>query len=94
MRWGITRNALKARAKALGVELIRIATTQTVWPGAFIELGEQLHSHLHAGRTMAEFGGVVPVTDGTAITSTDPVGSDVVSLLAQNRLSQRTTQAS
>ena len=82
-RWGISRNALKARAKALVVELIRIASTQIIWPGAFIEVGDQLHHHLQSGRPMSEFGGVAPVTDGTAITSTGPVGSEVVSLLAR-----------
>ena len=82
-RWGISRNALKARAKALGVELIRVTSKQTAWPGAFIELGEQLHHHLQSGRPMAEFGGVAPVSDGTAITGTAPVASDVVSLLAR-----------
>ena len=60
-RWGISRNALKARAKALGVELIRIISKQTVWPGAFLGLGDQLHHHLQSSRPMAEFGRIAPL---------------------------------
>jgi hypothetical protein len=48
-RWGITRNALKSRAAALGVELVRVSSTDTRWPGAFIDLADDLHQHLQQG---------------------------------------------
>ena len=62
-KWGLSRNGLKARAKALGVELIRVSSTLTTWPSQFIELGDQLHEHISSGQPMATFGGLAPVTD-------------------------------
>jgi hypothetical protein len=61
-RWGISRNALKARAKALGVELIRKGPTLTVWPGDRVGDGDRLHEHCKAGGAMATFPGAVSVT--------------------------------
>lgn len=70
-RWGLSRNGLKARAKALGVELQRVSSTCTTWPGAYIELGERLHEHLASGQPMGTFPGLKPAdTDGTATAST------------------------
>ena len=54
-RWGICRNALKARARALGVDLVRKTSTLTVWPGDRIQEAELLHAHLKAGGVMATF---------------------------------------
>lgn len=62
-RWSLSRNGLKARAKALGVELIRVSSTLTVWPSQFIDLGDRLHEHISSGQPMATFGGLAPVTD-------------------------------
>ncbi|MEA5392151.1 hypothetical protein VB738_12870 [Cyanobium gracile UHCC 0139] len=73
-RWGISRNGLKARARALGVELIRVSSTLTTWPGAFVELGERLHDHLLSGQPMGTFPGLKPAAgDGSAtpVTPTD-----------------------
>ena len=93
-RWGISRNGLKARARALGVELIRVSPTLTTWPGAFIELGERLHEHLQSGQPMGTFPGLKPVTgDGspTAVTPAEQTaivkahGSDLAALVADNR---------
>jgi hypothetical protein len=56
-RWGITRNALKSRAAALGVELVRVSSTDTRWPGAFVDLGHDLHEHLQRGGTLKDFPG-------------------------------------
>ena len=58
--WGISRNALKQRAKRLGVELQPISSTLTVWPAAYIDLGHQLHAHLQSGQPMASFPGIAP----------------------------------
>ena len=58
--WGISRNALKQRAKRLGVELKPISSTLTVWPAIYVELGHQLHAHLQSGQTMASFPGIAP----------------------------------
>lgn len=65
-RWGITRNALKSRAAALGVELIRVSSTDTRWPAAFLELADDLHSHLQTGGTLKDFpGSKAALTGGT-----------------------------
>jgi hypothetical protein len=56
-RWGITRNALKSRAAALGVELVRVSSTDTRWPGAFVDLADDLHEHLQRGGTLKDFPG-------------------------------------
>jgi hypothetical protein len=70
-RWGISRNGLKARARALGVELIRVSSTLTTWPGAFVELGERLHDHLQSGQPMGTFPGLKPASaDGSATATT------------------------
>ena len=58
-RWGISRNALKARAKALGIELQRKGPTLTVWPGDRIHDGDRFNEHLKSGAAMASFPGVV-----------------------------------
>ena len=62
-KWRLSRNGLKARAKALGVELIRVSSTLTTWPGQFIELGDRLNEHISSGQPMGTFGGLAPVTD-------------------------------
>lgn len=54
-RWGISRNGLKARAKGLGVDLRVVNSTLTVWPGEFLDLGEQLHEHISQGNRMGTF---------------------------------------
>jgi hypothetical protein len=56
-RWGITRNALKSRAAALGVELVRVSSTDTRWPVAFVDLADDLHEHLQRGGTLKDFPG-------------------------------------
>ena len=68
--WGISRNALKARAKALGVELIRKGPTLTVWPGDRIAEAHRLDVHLKAGGAMAAFPGVAGA--GTASSDSPP----------------------
>lgn len=92
-RWGLSRNGLKARARALGVELIRVSSTLTTWPGAFVELGERLHDHLQAGQPMGTFPGLKPAThDGkpTAVAAdamaiVKAPGSDLAALVAAIR---------
>jgi hypothetical protein len=54
-RWGLSANALKARAKALGIELLRPSGNTAYWPGDKIELGEQLHQWLADGHAMSLF---------------------------------------
>ncbi len=93
-RWGISRNGLKARARALGVDLIRVSSTLTTWPGAFVELGERLYDHLQSGQPMGTFPGLKPAgSDGcpTAVTPTDSMaivkapGGDLAVLVAAIR---------
>jgi hypothetical protein len=61
-RWSISRNALKARAKSLGIELQRKGPTLTVWPGDRIADGDRLDEHCKAGGALATFPGAVAVT--------------------------------
>ena len=80
-RWGISRNALKARAKALGIELIRKGPTLTVWPVNQVADGDRLDSHCKAGGSMASFPGAVSVTTpGLSLTPQD--GSQLALLAA------------
>lgn len=75
-RWGVSsRNSIKARAAALGVELRRESSTRTVWPAEYVALGDQLAEHLkRPGGTLANFPlSVTPPTDG----------SDGLAILAQ-----------
>ncbi|MEY4359103.1 MAG: hypothetical protein RLZZ631_589 [Cyanobacteriota bacterium] len=78
-RWGISRNALKARAKALGVELIRKGPTLTVWPGDRIAEADRLDAHLKAGGAMAGFPGFA---GGDSQPSVTPHGRSAGSQLA------------
>ena len=61
-RWGISRNALKARAKAIDVELQRIGPTLTVWPGDRIHDGVLLDLHCKAGGSLASFKSLQPLS--------------------------------
>lgn len=56
-RWGLSGpNAIKARARALGVVLRRESPTRTVWPAADVPLGDRLAEHLQRpGATLASF---------------------------------------
>ncbi|MCP9832801.1 MULTISPECIES: hypothetical protein [unclassified Cyanobium] len=74
-RWGISRNGLKARARALGVDLIRVSSTLTTWPGAYVELGERLHDHLQSGQPMGTFPGLKPLAmrEAASVPAADPL---------------------
>lgn len=55
-RWGVSsRNSIKARAAALGVELRRESSTRTVWPAEHVALGDELAEHLRQGGKLARF---------------------------------------
>jgi hypothetical protein len=56
-RWGVSsRNSVKARARALGVDLIAVSRQCTVWPGEHVGLGDALAEHLKTrGNTLADF---------------------------------------
>ena len=54
-RWGIGTNALKKRAEALGIELIRPMPNKTYWPGDLVHLGDQLNEWMADGKGMAMF---------------------------------------
>jgi len=66
-RWGVkSRNSVKARAAAVGVELRRESSTRTVWPSEHVALGDRLAKHLKDGGTLASFGqSVTPPTAGS-----------------------------
>jgi hypothetical protein len=60
-RWSVSsRNSVKARAAALGVDLRRESSTRTVWPREDVPLGDELHEHLQAGGTLRDFPGALP----------------------------------
>ena len=86
-RWGLSRNGLKARAKALGVELVRVSSTCTVWPGDYIEVGDRLHEHLSAGNPLGTFPGLAPdrtdtTTASSAITKKEQDTAALVAAIA------------
>lgn len=56
-RWLISRNALKARAQMLDVELVRTSSTCTVWPHDSIAVGDALNAHLKSGKPAKSFYG-------------------------------------
>lgn len=67
LEWQLSRNGLKSRARALGVPLKRLTNTLTVWPGEYIDLGNQLNDHIKAGKPMQLFPGLAPAAN-SAIT--------------------------
>jgi hypothetical protein len=83
-RWGISRNALKARAKALGIELIRKGPTLTVWPGNQVADGDRLDSHCKAGGSLASFPGAVSVTPQASSDSSQLAVTPGLSLTPQD----------
>jgi hypothetical protein len=67
-RWGVSsRNSIKARAAALGVELRQESSTRTVWPAEHLKLGDSLDAHLKARGTLKDYQGpsLTPVTDSS-----------------------------
>jgi hypothetical protein len=76
-RWGVSsRNAIKARARALGVELVAVSSTCTVWPGEHVALGDALNTYLAPpirGK-LADFPHKLPSAgDGTDTAETRPM---------------------
>lgn len=70
-RWGISsRNSVKARAAALGVELRRESSTRTVWPREDVPLGDELDQHLKTGGTLRDFPGALPQSSKPAAMAT------------------------
>jgi len=75
-RWGVnSRNSVKARAAALGVELRRESSTRTVWPREDVPLGDELHEHLQSGGTLRDFPGALPQPAKPAAISANKVVS-------------------
>ena len=82
-RWEVSsRNTVKARAAALGVELRRESSTRTVWPAEFVALGDQLAEHLKHGGTLAGFPGGLSVTAPTDGSDGKPKRSAALSVTA------------
>lgn len=84
-RWQLSRNGLKARARALGVALERVSSTCTLWPGDFVELGDRLDEHLKAGKPLATFPGLAPSAkqaDNAGSAISKPAAKDQAELLA------------
>jgi hypothetical protein len=67
-RWNVSsRNSVKARAKALGVQLVAISSTCTIWPGEHVALGDELNEYLKNRGKLADFPHRLP----SAAASTD-----------------------
>jgi hypothetical protein len=66
-QWAITRNAVKKRARVLGVELIRPDAHTALWPGDALPLGQRYHDHVQAGRLTRDFPELPRSTETTAI---------------------------
>lgn len=88
-RWGVSsRNAIKARARAIGVELRIESSTCTVWPGEHVALGDQLNDYLRNRGKLADFPHKLPSAgDGTdtrrdAALTAPAAGTDALAALA------------
>ena len=68
--WGVSRNTIKAWAKALGVELKRPNSTTSLWPGERLQDGMDLADWVDEGKKLGEFPIVAKLRgDVTATTS-------------------------
>lgn len=54
-RWSISRNTVKKWAEMLGVKLVRVSSTLTIWPADKIKLGDELRSHISTYSTSHGF---------------------------------------
>lgn len=93
-RWGVSsRNSVKARASALGVELRRESSTRTVWPRDEVSLGDELDQHLKAGGTLRDFPGALPSapkpSSSTAMVPAVTGSSDAMTLAVLQLLQQQ-----
>lgn len=102
-RWGVSsRNSVKSRAAALGVELRRESSTRTVWPREDVPLGDELHEHLQSGGTLRDFPGALPQpAKSAAIAAQKDVSlaaaggaSDAIALALMQLLQQQAPPAS
>ena len=71
--WGVSRNTIKAWAKALGVELKRPNSTTSLWPGERLQDGMDLADWVDEGKKLGEFPAVRAVrASQNAITASKP----------------------
>ena len=52
--WDLSRTGLKARAKALGIELLRPSPKATFWPSEYVEAGHDLDRWIKSGKPLKE----------------------------------------
>lgn len=85
--WGLSRNAVKNRAKALGIKLRRPSHNETTWPAEFLEAGQDLDRWIKDGNALSDHPAVSKVPALTAAPSAAPLAavkpqaSDLVVLL-------------
>ena len=94
-RWKVSsRNSVKARAKALGVELVPISSTCTIWPGEHVVLGDQLAEHLGVkGNNLSNFPHRLPApTDSSGDAEARPMTAPAASS-GRNRQAAMTAPA-
>ena len=80
--WDLSRNGLKARAKALGVELLRPSPKATYWPAEYVEAGHDLDRWIKSGKTLSEHPAVISATAQTAPLSVPAAPAQSDTLLA------------
>ena len=85
--WGLSRNGIKNRAKALGVQLLRPSHHETCWPAEYLEAGRDLDRWVKSGKPLADYPAVAAVPSLAAVPSPAPLAtvqdqaSDLVALL-------------
>ena len=85
--WELSRNAVKNRAKALGIKLRRPSHNVTTWPAEFIEAGQDLDRWIKDGNALADHPAVSKAPTLAAVPSPAPLAtvkaqaSDLVALL-------------
>lgn len=78
--WGLSRNGIKNRAKALGVQLLRPSHHETCWPAEYLEAGRDLDRWVKSGKPLAEHPGIRAEASVTPV-APSPQASDLVALL-------------
>ena len=85
--WELSRNAVKNRAKALGIKLRRPSHNVTTWPAEFLEAGQDLDRWIKDGNALADHPAVSKAPTLAAVPSPAPLApvkaqaSDLVTLL-------------
>ena len=67
--WDLSRNGLKARAKALGIKLLRPSPKATFWPSEYVEAGHDLDRWIKSGKRLSEHPAVLAVSAASTVSA-------------------------